>query len=90
MTTALAIPGGQCAEHPHSDPHAPQAAALQRECVQDLCVQLAGWAYLAARAAEISDASELLEVLRGARKTLIAALDEAKELVSIEGGGGKS
>jgi len=85
--TALANPGGHCAEHPLSNPRAAQAAALQRECVQDLAVQLIGWGHLAARAASVSSAEELLDVLRGARKTLLAALEEAKELVSIEGGG---
>jgi hypothetical protein len=75
------------AERPLTEIEPALSAALQRECIQDLAVQLAGWGNLAARAASVSSAEELLGVLRGARKTLLVALDEAKELVAIEGGG---
>ena len=53
--------------------------------MQELGVALAGWGYLAARAAYVAPADEVLGVFRGARKTLLAALDEAKALAEIEG-----
>ncbi len=66
------------------------ASAIQRSAIQDLAVQIIGWGHLAARAAEVSSATELLGVLRGARKPLVAALEMTKELVAIEDGGGAS
>ena len=62
------------------------AQVFQREALQDLAMTLAGWSFLAARAACKAPADEVLGVFRGARKTVIAALEESKALVEMEGG----
>ncbi len=71
--------------HPESSKSASPAQLLQREALQELGVALAGWGYLAARAAYVAPADEVLGVFRGARKTILVALDEAKTLLEIEG-----
>ncbi len=81
---------------PNSSPRAalqapPDAAAsgndaslIQRLALREMAHTLCGWATLAATATATRPAPEVLEVLRGARKTLLVALDEAKALVEIE------
>ena len=63
------------------------ARLLQREALQELGVALAGRGFLAARAAYVAPAVEVLGIFRGARKTLLAALDEAKTLLDLESEG---
>jgi 2-methylisocitrate lyase-like PEP mutase family enzyme len=71
--------------HPENSKSASPAQLLQREALQELGVALAGWGYLAARAAYVAPADEVLGIFRGARKTILVALDEAKTLLEIEG-----
>ncbi len=71
--------------HPENSKPASPAQLLQREALQELGVALAGWGHLAARAAYVAPADEVLGVFRGARKTLLVALAEAKTLIEIEG-----
>ena len=69
-----------------NNPGRNNAQVFQREALQDLAMTLAGWSFLAARAACVAPADEVLGVFRGARKTVIAALEESKALVEMEGG----
>jgi 2-methylisocitrate lyase-like PEP mutase family enzyme len=70
---------------PENSKPASLAQLLQREALQELGVALAGWGHLAARAAYVAPADEVLGVFRGARKTILVALEEAKTLLEIEG-----
>jgi 2-methylisocitrate lyase-like PEP mutase family enzyme len=71
--------------HPENSKSAPPSQLLQREALQELGVALAGWGHLAARAAYVAPADEVLGIFRGARKTILVALEEAKTLLEIEG-----
>jgi hypothetical protein len=62
------------------------AQLIQREALQDFTVTRDCWAVLAVRAATSAPASELLGIFRGAGKTLLVALDEAKVLATMEVG----
>ena len=73
-------------QHPENSPARNDAQVFQREALQELAMALAGWSFLAARAAYVAPAEEVLGVFRGARKTLISALEESRALVEMEGG----
>lgn len=70
---------------PHRQPDA-LPPALRREAIQQFGAALSTWGLLLMRAADISPAPEVLEITRGARRALIAAIDEAKALAALEEG----